>query len=71
MLESVPSAVRCVPMMDRLLCCMLLGSPVPVDVAVVMGYVVASLTLRGGSPVPVRVTVSLYVVPSSTGLTRF
>lgn len=39
MLESVPSAVRCVPMMDRLLCCMLLGSPVPVDVAVVMGYV--------------------------------
>ena len=71
MLESVPSAVRCVPMMDRLLCCMLLGIPVPVDVAVVMGYVVASLTLRGGSPVPVRVTFSLYVVPSSTGLTRF
>ena len=37
---------------------MLLGSPFPVDVAVVMGYVVASLTLCGGSPVPVRVTVS-------------
>lgn len=57
-LSLFPPRSAVIPIMDRLLCCMLLGSPVPVDVAVVMGYVVASLTLRGGSPVSVRVTVS-------------
>ena len=38
-LRPFPPRSAVIPMMDRLLCCMLLGSPVAVDVAAVMCYV--------------------------------
>ena len=38
-LSLFPPRSEVIPIMDRLLCCMLLGNPVPVEVAAVMCYV--------------------------------